>query len=57
MAKAREAILEDQRQTIHVVFDIVKLSYGTCQQILSHELNMRRIAAKIVPKLRQTDVA
>jgi hypothetical protein len=40
VAKVPEAILEDQRQTIHDVCDIVKLLYGTCQRILSHELNM-----------------
>jgi hypothetical protein len=41
VAKVREAILEDRRQTIHDVCDIVKLSYGTCQQILLDELNMQ----------------
>jgi hypothetical protein len=33
--KVREAILEDRRRTIHDVCDIVKLSHGTCQRILS----------------------
>jgi hypothetical protein len=51
VAEVREAILEDRRRTIH----IVKLSYGTCQRILSGELNMRRIAAKVVPRLLNND--
>jgi hypothetical protein len=55
VAKVREAILEDRRRTIHEVCDIVKLSYGTCQRILSQELNMRRIAAKFVPRLLRKD--
>jgi hypothetical protein len=36
---------------IHDVYDIVKLSYGRSQRILSNELNMRRIAAKSAPRL------
>lgn len=37
------------------MFDIVKLSYWTCQQILSHELNMRHITAKFVHWLLSND--
>jgi hypothetical protein len=55
VAKVRETIREDQRCTIHDVCNIVGLSYGTCQRILSDELNMRRIAAKFVPKLLSND--
>jgi hypothetical protein len=43
VAEVREAILEDRRRTIHDVCDIVKLSCGTCQRILSDELDMRRL--------------
>ncbi|PNF20610.1 hypothetical protein B7P43_G04271 [Cryptotermes secundus] len=35
--------------------DTLGLSYGTCQRILSEELNMRRIAAKFVPRLLQNE--
>jgi hypothetical protein len=35
-----EAVLEDQKQMIHDACDIVKLSSGICQRILSHELNI-----------------
>jgi phospholipid N-methyltransferase len=49
VAEVREAILEDRRRMIHDVRDIVKLSYGMCQQILLGELNMWRTAAIFVP--------
>jgi hypothetical protein len=55
VAKVREAILENQRRTIHDICDIVKLSYETCQRILTDELNMRRIAAKFVSRLLTND--
>jgi len=41
IANVREVILEDRRQTIHVVCNRVGLSYGSCQSILVGELNMR----------------
>jgi hypothetical protein len=50
-AEVREIILEDRRRTIYDVCNIVGLSYGTCLRILSDEPNMRRIAAKFVPRL------
>jgi hypothetical protein len=49
------AILEDQKRMIHVVRDIVKLSYGMCQRILSDELNMWHTAANFVPRLLSND--
>jgi hypothetical protein len=52
--KSARGYLED-RQTIHNVCVIFGLSYGTCQQILSDELNMWRIAAKFVPSLLSND--
>jgi hypothetical protein len=55
IAKVREAILADHRRTIHDVCEIVGLSYGTVQRILSDDLNMRRIAAKFVPRLLSND--
>jgi len=55
IAKVREVILEDRRQTIHDVCNRVGLSYGSCQRILADELNMRRIAAKFVPRLLNSD--
>jgi hypothetical protein len=54
IAKVREVILEDRRQTIHVC-NRVRLSYGSCQRILADELNMRLIAEKFVPRLLNDD--
>jgi hypothetical protein len=54
VANVREGIREGRRRMIHDVCNIVELSYGTCQRILSDELNMRRIAAKYVPRLLTT---
>jgi hypothetical protein len=51
IAKVREAILADHRQTIHDVCEIVGLSYGTVQRTLADNLNMRRISARFVPRL------
>ena len=39
IARVREVILEDRRQTIHDVCNCVRLSYGSCQRILADELN------------------
>jgi len=55
IAKVREAILADRRQTIHDVCEIVGLSYGTVQRILVDNLNTRRISARFVPKLLSDD--
>jgi len=55
IAKVREGILEDRRQTIRDVCNRVELSYGSCQRILADELNMRRIASKFVPRLSNND--
>jgi histone-lysine N-methyltransferase SETMAR len=55
IAKVREAILADRRQTIHDVREIVRLSYGTVQRILADNLNMRRISARFVPRLLSDD--
>jgi hypothetical protein len=50
----REMILQDHRLTIQDLCNTLGLSYGTCQRILSEELNMRRIAVKFVPRLLHT---
>jgi histone-lysine N-methyltransferase SETMAR len=51
IAKVREAVLADRRQTIHNVCEVVGLSYETVQSILSDSLNMRHISARFVPRL------
>ncbi|PNF42588.1 hypothetical protein B7P43_G03094, partial [Cryptotermes secundus] len=55
IAKVRDLILQDRRLTIQDLCNTLGLSYGTCQRILSEELNMRRIAAKFVPRLLQNE--
>ena len=55
IAKVKELILEDRRQTIHELSTLVGIGYGVCQEILTEDLNMRRIAAKFVPRLLTTD--
>jgi hypothetical protein len=42
--KIRELINEDRHRTIHELADNVGISYGVCQEILTENLNMRRIA-------------
>jgi len=54
VAKVQEAIMEDQQQ-IHDICNIVGLSYGICQQILSDELNIWCIAAKSVLRLLSSE--
>jgi histone-lysine N-methyltransferase SETMAR len=55
IAKVREAILADRRQTIHDVCETAGLSYGTVQRILADNLNMRLISARSVPRLLSDD--
>jgi hypothetical protein len=55
VAKVPEVIQKDQRCTIHDICNIVRLSHGMCQRILSDELNMRHIAAEFVPRLLSND--
>jgi len=55
IVKVCEVILEDKRQTINDVCNHVGLPYGSCQCILVDELNVRRIAAKFVPRLLNND--
>jgi hypothetical protein len=55
IAKVREIILQDRRQTIHNVCNRVGLSYASCQCLLADELNTRRIAAKFVLRLLNND--
>jgi hypothetical protein len=47
--KISELIHDDHRRTIHELADTIGISYGVCQEILIENLNMHRIAAKIVP--------
>jgi hypothetical protein len=55
IAKVREAILADRRQTIHDVCEIVGLSYGTVQRIMVDNLNIRHISERSAPRLLSDD--
>jgi len=47
----REIIRAVQRLTIREVAEDVGIVFGTCQKILTEELQMRRVSAKLVPRL------
>ncbi|XP_025421236.1 protein GVQW3-like [Sipha flava] len=47
----REKIRSDRRLTVREVANEVGISIGTCHSILSDELGMKRVSAKLVPKL------
>jgi hypothetical protein len=47
--KIQEMIHEGHCQTIHELADIIWISYGVCQEILTENFNMHSIAAKFVP--------
>ena len=49
--RIRELVHEDRRRSIDDFANIVGVSYGSAQAILTSELNMRRVAAKFVPRL------
>jgi hypothetical protein len=46
--KIRELILKDRCRTIHELTDTVGISYGVCHEILTENLNVRRIATNFV---------
>jgi hypothetical protein len=47
--KIQELTHKDHRRTIRELADTVGISYGVCQDILTDNLNMYRIAVKFVP--------
>ena len=47
----KRIVYQDRRITINEVADIIDASFGTVQAILASDLNMRRVAAKFVPRL------
>jgi len=49
VGKVRQVLQDDIQLTINDVRNILCLSQGTCRRIFIEELNMRRIAAKLVP--------
>ena len=55
IARIEALIREDRRRTIREISTLVGIGYGVCQEILTEKLNMRRVAAKFVPRLLTTD--
>jgi hypothetical protein len=53
--RIRELIHKGCRWTTHELSDIIGISYGVCQKILTENLNMRLITAKFVPWLLTND--
>ena len=53
--QVRAAVNQDHRRTIHDICAEVEIDYGSCQRILTEQLNMHRIAAKIVPTVLTQD--
>jgi histone-lysine N-methyltransferase SETMAR len=49
--RIRELVHADRRRTINGIADIVGVSYGSVQTILTSELNTWRVSAKFVPRL------
>ena len=47
----KKIILDNRRITIREVASNVNISFGSCQAIFTDILGMKRMAAKIVPKL------
>ena len=55
MEEVRAAVSQDRRRTIHDLCAEVGIGYGSCQRILTEQLNMHHIAAKFVPKVLTHD--
>jgi len=51
LAQVRAAVNKDPRRTINDLCAEVGIGYGSCQRILTEQLNMNRIAAKFVPRV------
>ena len=50
-----QAVNQDRCRTIHDLCAEVGIGYGSCQRILTEQLNMHRIAAKFVPRVLTQD--
>ena len=51
VARVREIIRTDRHLTIREVAEDVGISFGTCQKILTEDLQIRRVSAKFVPRI------
>ena len=55
MEQVRAAVNQDRRRTIHHLCAEVEIGYGSCQRILTEQLNMHRTGAKFVPRVLTQD--
>ena len=55
VARIQELIRQDRRLTIRDFAEEVEVGYGTCQRVLTEELGMHRVAAKVVPRILTVD--
>jgi len=53
--RVRAVIRGNHRLTIREVVDKVGISIGSCHQILTEKLQMRRVSAKFMPRLLTDD--
>jgi hypothetical protein len=53
--KIREIIHKGRHETIHELAHTIGISYEVCQEIVTENLNMRRMAAKFVLRLLPND--
>jgi len=53
--QVRAAVNQNCRRTIHDLCAEVGICYGSCQRILTEQLNMHRTAAKFVPRVLTHD--
>ena len=55
MEQVRAAVNQDSRRTVHDLCAEVGKDYGSCQRILTEQLNMLRIAVKFVLRMLTQD--
>jgi len=49
--RVSEMIRSSRRLTIREIYEVLNISYGSIQNILTTDLNMRRLSAKFVPRV------
>ena len=55
VARIQELVRQDRHRTIRDITEEVEVGYGTCQEVLTEELSMHRVAAKFVPRILIAD--
>ena len=55
VAKVCTLIRNDRRLTIREIAEECDISFGSCETILTKDLNMKRVSAKFVPRLLTED--